>query len=83
MSDERTTAEIVSVKNAKALLAEIEKLQARQAETDAKFEEQTMFLASVQSTVATLSDQVMGLLVSRAQTESVLAVLTEQVAEKA
>lgn len=72
-------SDIVDERNANALLGEIERLQEKLQRHEDKFEELMSFILSVQSSLATLSDQVMGLLVSRAVMEQELAVLTERV----
>lgn len=72
-------SDVVDERNARALLGVIEKLQAKITQHEARFEEQFMFTSSLQASVSKLSDQVMGLMVSRVTMEQELAVLTERV----
>lgn len=72
-------SDIVDERNARALLGEIEKLQAKAAQHEARFEEQLLFTTSLQASVSKLSDQVMGLLVSRATMQQDLDAVTEKV----
>lgn len=64
-------ANAVNERNAAALLGEIERLQGRVADLEAALEAQKAFAGSNQTSIQTLSDQVMGLLTWRAQQEAI------------